>query len=54
MVPNYSHRPGGRALWFWGFSQLFPTDFLEAMGWDINSVFVHLCKRDSLASLGLG
>lgn len=32
--------------------QSFPTDFLETLGWDINSAFVYLYKRDSLASPG--
>lgn len=47
---NHSLRPRGRALWFWGFSQSFPIEFLETRGWDINSAFVSLCEGDSLAS----
>lgn len=31
-------------------SQSFPTDFLESLGWDINSVRVYLGKRASPAS----
>lgn len=30
--------------------QSFPIDFLETLGWDTNSAFVFLYKRESLAS----
>lgn len=45
--------PGGRPpLWFWGFtgSHFLLTSWEPLGGWGINSAFVFLCKRDSLAS----